>query len=806
MPLNKVNYRKSFNTKEELGKSVGSWKNYQTEINQNFDATKPYFVVMQGNQMVLDFDIITPEKLKKKKKLQKSISPEYQKRINAGEVFNIEKDLKEFLSLYGLNESYIVKTQSGGYHYYCEREGPSLGQTQSARTWKYMDFDTRAGGKGIVFGEGTTLANGNAYSKFSGDENKLASVESWRIAWALNQLEEPICKVNIGEFLDGQVNPHDFTENSANREFILYRETMFKLKEMGYTQTECLKALSGTASFHPDKCEAQITSWWNKEDDPNRVRATGPKVIKKSKNKTHLTIENMRQEYDESAELLINGNLLKGEAYWNEIGKWLDADGELILPSICMFNKKNPEGMMFDGEWLAISFWLDHNIEGIQQMLYCQLSETWLMYNARTHIWKRVKDNYVESVITSYAKAKLGSARQPKVIRSYRVFMENWNPYQSNQPIVNLQSSKLIPFKNICYSWEEKQFRQAKIDDFILSYIPYEYNADATCPMIESCVDQIVNQDPTNKMLFIDGIYAYMSSLLQGYNVREWILMLVSQQGGVGKGTLKKIMIQLLGRQNVVEVSDKTLAKPSARDCMVGKRLYIMSETGDEIEGLTTIKRISGGDYIDIDPKYKSPYDYLPFGQMLILTNNKIKFDPKEVAFWRRPLLVKMVDLPIWKPEIYEKNLEIMLSDGEIQGLLVKLIGYIDRQVEIKQKYHKTIDAQSLWEDSIQNTEYEFFDSCLKREMDSTVMCGDLVANYKEWMLAYGIDEKPEHKKTMYVRKFNKMLAGWARNNRMFDVVKGTTNKGAVWKNISFDSSSYFELIIEILGEDPTQN
>ena len=515
-----------------------------------------------------------------------------------------------------------------------------------------------------------------------------------------------------------------------------------------------------------------------------------------------------QQHHDLDAVIHINGRELAGDEYWIHIGQWLKKDSGRTLVEYKITTGYKGAPMPYNGEYIAIAFWLENQERGFQTFLYCLKSETWKEYDTRTSKWDTITDKEMNVEIGEFVKQKhiLGSSRSAATITSYRSFMETWLPYRSKQPFVNLQNRDIIPFQNTAYNWREGKFQDAQIYDFIFSNIPHEYHAKAICPMIKTFLTHCTEQEQPKKDLFIHSIMGFSSSLLQGYNLNQWILMLISQQGGVGKGTFMKLISHVLGRDNVIEVSDKILSNPAAIDCIIGKRLIVMSETGDDLECLPIIKRISGGDTVPMNPKYKPSMDYEPIGQIAILSNNKVNLDPKEVAYWRRPMLANMIDAPFWTLEEYDANLEVMLSEPEIQGFLALLIKYIARQKEIKRKYHKLLNAENIWSVSIVNTEYEFFDDCIKVDGSNRIKASVLVEKYKEWMKIHDIKLSVEQKKEMYVRKFNKMLGAWCRGKRMKDALKVRGNACIVWTGIMYDDTNIAHVVNDQIAAKEKQD
>lgn len=281
--LNKINYIENpelySKDDKETFKCMGKWKQWMNNINVNFDSTKSFFVVLMEGQVVLDFDVITPDKIQKDKKDKyKNLNTIWLQRIMDGDVPDTWESIKEVIEEFGLptddTETYIIKTGSGGYHYYCVVDIPQqfiFGNTSGERFYKNLSIDSRTKG-GLLFGVGTKWKDRNTpYTMFKGTEDSMPSIDGWRIAAITGKLDHELFGINLFKFLDNKVSIHDEERVKGKNEFAVWQEVMFFLKSIGYSKNEILNTFSCINGFDQKVCEVQINAHWEDENHPNRI-------------------------------------------------------------------------------------------------------------------------------------------------------------------------------------------------------------------------------------------------------------------------------------------------------------------------------------------------------------------------------------------------------------------------------------------------------------------------------------------------------------------------------------------------------
>ena len=309
MKLNKVNFIRDpqYVSKRTPQKVLPKWRpfEYVPNLEENFDPSKPYFVVCgdAGGELpylaVIDLDGITADKIqkenkkhevrakkypKKKPKVNKydSLDPDIKKTImQGGKLPKPEEVLKGFMEEFGLDDTYIVRTGSGWYHlyYFIEDGGTKTFKNKVARRlYKQCAIDLRPAG-GMVYGEGTKWKNKpNIYTCYKGSDDNITTLPGWKVAWTVGMINYSVCGMNLGDFISGTEDVHLHVPEK-DKEFIVWREAMFYLKNLGYGKFTTEKIFQNQPAYNPEICGDQIEQWWEKELDTRRVVAKDDKGI-----------------------------------------------------------------------------------------------------------------------------------------------------------------------------------------------------------------------------------------------------------------------------------------------------------------------------------------------------------------------------------------------------------------------------------------------------------------------------------------------------------------------------------------------
>jgi putative DNA primase/helicase len=229
-------------------------------------------------------------------------------------------------------------------------------------------------------------------------------------------------------------------------------------------------------------------------------------------------------------------------------------------------------------------------------------------------------------------------------------------------------------------------------------------------------------------------------------------------EGGTGKGTIRRVLVETLGRERVSGASLDSLSDQFGLAPLVGKYVNVDTESeylkpADE----TTLKRITGGDPVTINEKNKPQYTiHLPV-RIVLSCNDLPRFQDKSEALWQR-LVILPFDVRVGEDSIEEDLLWARLKP-ELGGILLwalkGLVRVLQRKrtravaftqsaraVDIKAKHRSYSDPFLAWFE-----EYAEVDKSYKTPKD------DAYNHYETWAKRGGYQAVSASRFTMALEK-----------------------------------------------------
>jgi len=286
--------------------------------------------------------------------------------------------------------------------------------------------------------------------------------------------------------------------------------------------------------------------------------------------------------------------------------------------------------------------------------------------------------------------------------------------------VIDLRTGELIPGTP-----DQRLSRAVKIP----------YNPDAKAPRFERFMSEIFAHDPE--------LPAYVQRLLgygiTGSNAEQCFAVLVGE-GSNGKSTLLTVLREIMGEHAATVPFDMFTVTGKARggpetEHLVGARLALASETNrTAVLDSAAIKNATGGEEINVNPKYRKPYSFTPQALILLATNYKPIIKEQDAGTWRR---VKV--LPFTQK--FEKDTR--LADelrAEYEGILAWLVrGAVEwyrNGLNDPASITEAIEAYRDESDALSG----FLPGVLVMDPDRWTSNADLWAAYTEWAEAEGMD------------------------------------------------------------------
>ncbi|MFB6115871.1 MAG: phage/plasmid primase, P4 family, partial [Candidatus Nanohalobium sp.] len=207
---------------------------------------------------------------------------------------------------------------------------------------------------------------------------------------------------------------------------------------------------------------------------------------------------------------------------------------------------------------------------------------------------------------------------------------------------------------------DEQELRDIERKDYLTSKIPVEYDLQEAAPekFIEFLEDVTRNQEDMKKLQEFIG-YCLMTETAK----YEKALMILGPTDS-GKSVFLDVVRELIGPENIAQQSlqDLTNGRKWGLANLVGKIANIDHDLDPEaIEDIGTVKKITSGNPITVEPKWEQPYDYTPTAKHMFSANRTPARDKEDEAFYNRWLTVvfpRSIPREDQDPQLVEKLTE----------------------------------------------------------------------------------------------------------------------------------------------------
>ena len=224
----------------------------------------------------------------------------------------------------------------------------------------------------------------------------------------------------------------------------------------------------------------------------------------------------------------------------------------------------------------------------------------------------------------------------------------------------------LLNFENSTLEFNKKGFTQRvhKIEDYLTYKLNYDYDENATCPIWDSFLDEML-PDKTQQLL----LHQYIGYAFTNHLKLEKALFLYGD-GGNGKSVVQEVITKLLGKENTSSVSIGKLTKdPNSIILIEGKLLNYCSENEKSID-LMIFKTLVSGEPVLGKKLYKDLRNVTKYAKLMFNMNSlpDIKYESK--SFLRRLLILKFDK----KPKKVDPELHFKIIDNELGGIFNRVL------------------------------------------------------------------------------------------------------------------------------------
>ncbi|HDD9592120.1 TPA: DNA primase [Escherichia coli] len=204
-------------------------------------------------------------------------------------------------------------------------------------------------------------------------------------------------------------------------------------------------------------------------------------------------------------------------------------------------------------------------------------------------------------------------------------------------------SGDLLPFANGALDLKTGEFSPHTPENWITTHNGIEYTPPApgenirdNAPNFHKWLEHAAGKDPRKMMRICAALYMIMA------NRYDWQMFIeATGDGGTGKSTFTHIASLLAGKQNMVSAEMTSLDDAGGRAQVVGSRLIVLADQPKYTGEGTGIKKITGGDPVEINPKYEKRFTAVIRAVVLATNNNPMIFTERAGGVARRRVIFR---------------------------------------------------------------------------------------------------------------------------------------------------------------------
>lgn len=346
------------------------------------------------------------------------------------------------------------------------------------------------------------------------------------------------------------------------------------------------------------------------------------------------------------------------------------------------------------------------------------------------------------------------------------------------------------------YLKESEQFTFPHTSKFFTTNkLPLKYDPYSKCDLWKNFLNGIF--DDKEVITLLQQWFGY--NLVPDTSIEKF--MIFYGQGANGKGVISKMMINLLGKENVsclgLEAIDQT--RSFALSALIGKLANIvgeLNEVGKASEGL--LKTIVSGENITIDRKYREPLSYTPFARFTFSTNVLPRIMDKSDGIARRLLLI-----PFEKQFLNEGEQDRRLIDSnfwiesnELSGIFLWALEGL-RELKKNNKFIKPKSVQNAINLYLKHTNptSDFLNSNYAFNHEAIYSRRDLYHEYREWMSENGFSPLNVHNFSNEVKRAFPLIQSASDTQHTFNYINKTTRRDRAWMGITKTSDIGFKYV-----------
>ncbi|MGG7177211.1 DNA primase family protein [Clostridium paraputrificum] len=370
----------------------------------------------------------------------------------------------------------------------------------------------------------------------------------------------------------------------------------------------------------------------------------------------------------------------------NEIREVIKVINQFIIKE--PISDKELEVILRDKAFLKESFYIKGKLQYEKLAIYLIREHHVVKINDKLHIYK---EGYYTGDIDEIERIMLqyivNSTRTPRleVLRYLELKAEE----------VDMESPKLLTFKNGVLNLEDKTLIDFNPDYKIKNKIPVSYNPAAYSEIMDKTLDKICCEDKTLRLL-VEEMIGY--SFFRRNELGKCFIL--TGHGSNGKSTLLDVLKKAVGKENLSSVPLNELNDTFKTFQLEGKLVNIGDDISNEyITDNSTFKKLVTGETVNVERKGKDPFDFNNYSKLIFSANEIPRINDLSDGLKRRIIFIPFDAKFSKKDPDYDPFIIDKLMSNESLEYLIKIgLGGLSR-ILYNREFTKVNSVDEAWND-----------------------------------------------------------------------------------------------------------
>jgi putative DNA primase/helicase len=277
---------------------------------------------------------------------------------------------------------------------------------------------------------------------------------------------------------------------------------------------------------------------------------------------------------------------------------------------------------------------------------------------------------------------------------------------------------------------------------FLTNPLPYKLGDNDDTPKMDEIFSKWVGGENVRHLYEIISYCLY-----RDYPIQRIFVVLGS--GSNGKGSFLRLLRKFLGADNITSTNLEKIEDSRFETAKMYKKLVCeIAETNVSLLRYTSsIKRLTGGDFVNAEFKGKNPFDFVNYAKLVIATNSLPMTRDNTEGFYRRWNIIEFPNKFLDGHEITND-----IPDYEYENLGKKCVKILKTLLERGQFSNDgTIEARMERYERFSNPVREFINKFYEKNVDGYVKKQDFNEKLWNWTRDNGF-------RTLSEREINKVL------------------------------------------------